>query len=132
MEPIRILLADDHLAVRAQIRARLSHEPAFAVVAEADNSKQAIECTLASRPDIVIMDPMMRDGMGIEAVRQIVSRLPDTVVVILTAFSDTAQQIELRRAGIRHILNKGIESKRLLQLLKDIGKCPDAGLPGID
>lgn len=120
--PIRILLADDHLKVRAQIRTRLSREPGFVIIGEAENSAQAVECALASKPNIVLIDPMMQDGLGLEATRQIAARLPETAVVVLTAFADTAQCIELRKAGTRQILNKGIESQRLVDTLRDVGK----------
>ncbi len=122
METIRILLADDHASVRAQIRARLGHEPRFEIVAEAEDSAQAVECALLLKPQIVLIDPMMRDGLGLEATRQIASRLPGTAVVVLTAFADTAQRIELRKAGTRYILNKGIESQRLVDILYEMGR----------
>jgi DNA-binding NarL/FixJ family response regulator len=121
MARIHILLADDHPGVRAQIRNRLSHEPDFNIVAEAENSAQAVECALSARPHIVLIDPMMRDGLGLDAIRQIAARLPETAVVVLTAFADTAQRIELRKAGTRHILNKGIESYRLVEILHELG-----------
>ncbi len=124
MKPIRVLLADDHASVRAQLRTRLSREDCIQIVAEADNSARTIECTLASRPDVVLIDPMMRDGMGIEATRQILTRLPQTIVVVLTAFADTYQQIELRKIGVTHILNKGIESQRLIEILRGIRPAP--------
>ena len=122
MKSIRILLADDHPGVRAQIRTRLGHEPVFEVVGEAENSAQAVECALALRPNVVLIDPMMRDGLGIDATRQIAAHLPETAVVVLTAFADTAQRIELRKAGTRAILNKGIESQRLVETLRELGK----------
>jgi DNA-binding NarL/FixJ family response regulator len=127
MAPIQILLADDHPGVRAQIRARLSHEPGLVIIGEAENSAQAVECALAARPHVVLIDPMMRDGLGLEATRQIAARLPQTAVVVLTAFADTAQRIELRKAGTRHILNKGIESQRLVAILNELGKRDEAG-----
>lgn len=120
MESIRILLADDHPSVRAQIRARLTHESQFQIVGEAESSAQAVECALALHPDVVLIDPMMRDGLGLDATRQITSLLPSVAVVVLTAFADTAQAIELRRAGTRLILNKGIESRRLVEILSQI------------
>lgn len=125
MTPIRILLADDHPKVRAQIRNRLSHEPGLLIIGDADNSAEAVECALAARPDVVLIDPMMQDGLGLEATRQIAARLPNTAVIVLTAFADTAQCIELRKAGTRHILNKGIESQRLVAILHDLGKTPN-------
>ncbi len=105
-----------------RIRARLSHECCFDIVGEAENSTQAVECALALKPQIVLIDPMMRDGLGLEATRQIASRLPETAVVVLTAFADTAQTIELRKAGTRYILNKGIESHRLVDILNEMGR----------
>ncbi len=121
MKPIRILLADDHPSVRAQIRARLSHESCFEIVGEAENSTQTVECAMTLKPHLVLIDPMMRDGLGIEATRQITTRLPQTAIVVLTAFADTAQRIELRKAGVRDILNKGIESQRLVETLRELG-----------
>ncbi|MGE5139081.1 MAG: response regulator transcription factor [Rudaea sp.] len=120
MDAIRILLADDHPAVRAQIRKRLAHEPDFAIVGEADCSASAVDCARELKPDIVLIDPMMQDGLGLNATRQIAALSQATAVVVLTAFSDTAQTIELRRAGTRHILNKGIESSRLVEVLRGI------------
>jgi DNA-binding NarL/FixJ family response regulator len=121
MAPIHILLADDHPGVREQIRARLSHETDILIIGEAVNSMEAVECALAARPHVVLIDPMMRDGLGLDATRQITSRLPETAVVVLTAFADTAQRIELRKAGTRFILNKGIESHRLVEILRELG-----------
>lgn len=121
MESISILLADDHTSVRALVRARLSRECGFKVVGEAENSMQAVECALALRPQIVLIDPMMRDGLGLEATRQIATRLPGIAIVVLTAFVDTAQSIELRKAGTRYILNKGIESRHLVEILHEVG-----------
>lgn len=122
MGTISILLADDHPGVRSQIRTRLSHEADLMIVGEADNSTQAVECALAARPDIVLIDPMMRDGLGLDATRQIASRLPGTSIVVLTAFADTAQRIELRKAGAKYILNKGVESQRLVEILHGLGR----------
>ena len=121
MKRIRILIADEHLSVRAQVFARLSREPHFEIVALADTSQQALECALAARPDIILMDPMMSDGLGLAALREISTRLPKIQLVVLSAFCDTAQRIELRKIGVTHILNKGIESHQLVGLLRSIG-----------
>lgn len=116
---IRILLADDHPKVRAQIRTRLSREADLDIVAEAGTSAQAVECALVYQPRVVLIDPMMHDGSGLEAVRHIAERLPATAVVVLTAFADTALQIDLRKLGVRQILAKDIESERLVRALRE-------------
>jgi len=115
MERIPIVIADDHLQVRTQIMARLSRETDFAIVGLADNSAATVACASATHPRIVLIDPMMGDGMGLDAIRQVRSNVPDAAIIVLTAFTDTAQKIELEKLGVRSILNKGIESHRLVE-----------------
>src|SRR5436305_12263198 len=89
-DKIRILLADSHTAVRKQLRTRLSHELEFEIVCEVDNSADLIECGRLNSPDILLVDPIMHDGFGLQSVQRLASQLPGTVIVILTAFTDTA------------------------------------------
>jgi DNA-binding NarL/FixJ family response regulator len=122
MDRIRILLADGHLALRAQIFARLIRERDFEIVAVADNSDQAVEWARRTRPDIVLIDPPVSDERGLAALREIRAALPNTAIIVLTAYCDTAQRIELNRIGVRHILNKGLESSELVALLRRVGE----------
>ncbi len=121
MKRIRILLADDHLPVRAQVFARLVREPDFEIVAVADNSGQAVEWALKTKPEIVVIDPVMRAGLGIQAICSIAAKLSNTAVIVLTACLDTAQRMELEKAGVRRILNKGIASCEFVEILREIG-----------
>jgi DNA-binding NarL/FixJ family response regulator len=70
-QPIRILLADDHVMLRQGTAEILSKEADIEVVGEADNGQQAIDLTLRLRPDIVVMDVRMPVLSGIEATRRI-------------------------------------------------------------
>lgn len=134
-DKIRILLADGHGTVRKQLRTRLSHEPEFEIVCEADNSADLIECAPLNNPDILLVDPIMRDGFGLQAVQRLALQLPGTAIVVLTAFTDTATDMVLRKMGVRHILTKDLDVQRLIDLLKSLKKVPDgdgtaaAGLP---
>lgn len=121
MESIAVLIADDHTKLRDLIHERLEREPDLQVVAVAGNSMQAVELALANHPRIVLIDPMMLDGLGLDAVRQIRSHLPEAIVVILTAFADTAQKMEWRRSGVEYILDKGIASADLIGILRRAG-----------
>src|SRR5581483_11923463 len=118
MERIPILLADCHLNVRAHILARLEREPAFAIVGVTETSRDTIAGVEATHPSILLIDPSMRDGNGLDAIRAIRAASPDTTVVVLSAFTDTAQKIELEKMGVRSILNKGIESYQLINTLR--------------
>jgi DNA-binding NarL/FixJ family response regulator len=117
MERIPIVIADDHLQVRTQILARLSREADLNIVGLADSSAATVACVNATQPQIVLIDPMMGDGMGLDAIRQVRAQVPDATIVVLTAFTDTAQKIELGKLGVRFIVNKGIESYQLVELL---------------
>lgn len=117
MERIAILIADEHLQVRAQIRARLEREAEFSIVALADSSVSAIGAANETHPRIVLIDPMMRDGLGLDAIRRLRADLPESRVVVLTAVTDTSQKIELHKLGVRFILSKGIESDKLVDVL---------------
>lgn len=129
MERIPILIADEHLQVRTQVLARLTRETDLQIVGLADTSASVIHCANETHPRIVLMDPMMRDGLGLDTIRRLRTELPDTEIVILTAFTDTAQKIELERLGVRFILNKGIESYKLVELLHQAADCTDRKTP---
>ena len=124
MEAIQIVLADDHTNVRELVGTRLRREVDMQIVAEAGNSAQSVECTLAQSPHLLLIDPMMQDGLGLDAVSEIAHRRPETVIVVLTAFTDTAMQMALHKLGVKHILAKGIESHRLVATLREAVNAP--------
>ena len=118
MERIPILIADEHLQVRTRVLERLEREADFDIVGVASDSSSAVRTANETHPRIVLIDPMMRDGLGLEAIRRLRTETPDAVIVVLSAFTDTAQKIELEKLGVRFILNKGIESYKLVETLQ--------------
>jgi len=121
MNPIRVMIADDHPQVRLQVRARLSREPGLEIAGEAAGSEQAIQCALDRRPDVILIDPIMSDGRGLVALDSIVTQLPQAAIVVLTAFADTAFRSALRKLGVRQILDKGIASEQLVEIIRAEG-----------
>ena len=115
---IRILLAEDHAQVRGQLVARLSRESDFELVAVAVDSIQALQKAQLNLPDVLLMDPMMKDGLGLATLRQLRTSLPNMIVVILTAVVDTTLKIRLKEMGMEHILSKGIPTSELLGELR--------------
>jgi DNA-binding NarL/FixJ family response regulator len=119
---IRILLADDHTQVQKQLVARLKREPDFDLVGVALNSAETFQSVNSKKPDMLLMDPMMQDGLGLATLRQMCSQEPDIIVFVLTAFVDTALEIQLRDMGVRQVLVKGISFSRLLSVLRSAVK----------
>src|SRR5687767_5202042 len=115
---IRILLADDHHLVREQLAIRLRREADFEIAGIASSSRETLQETQATRPHILLMDPLMRDGLGFATLRQVHASFPDLVIVVLTAYVDTALNMRFQQMGIRHVLTKGVISSQLLTELR--------------
>jgi DNA-binding NarL/FixJ family response regulator len=77
--------------------------------------------TYEKKPDLLLIDPIMRDGLGLAALRQICLQLPETTVVVLTAFIDTMLSVQLREIGVSYVLTKGVSTSRLLSILRSAG-----------
>ncbi|HEX6547046.1 MAG TPA: response regulator transcription factor [Bryobacteraceae bacterium] len=104
--PLRILLADDHTIMRNGLRLLLERQSDFAVVAEAENGRQAVELAARENPDIVIMDIGMPVLNGIEAAKRISADQPRTAVVILSMHSDESYILRALKSGARGYLLK--------------------------
>jgi DNA-binding NarL/FixJ family response regulator len=81
----QILIADDHDAVRSEIRAVLEQRSGWNVVAEAADGRTALGAALEARPDVAIVDFFMPRMTGVEVRRRIKEHLPETEVLIFTA-----------------------------------------------
>ena len=119
---IRILLADDHPQVRGQLVARLNRESDFELLGVAVDSFQALQQAQSNQPNLLLIDPMMRDGLGLATLRQLRASLPNMIVVILTAVVDTTLKIRLKEMGTEHILSKGIPTSELLEELRSAAR----------
>jgi len=102
MNPITVLLADDHMVVREGLRALLEAESDIEVVGEAETGRQAVALARKLLPAVVVMDIAMPLLNGLEATRQILMAAPKTRILILSAHGDDAyveQVTELGAAG---------------------------------
>jgi DNA-binding NarL/FixJ family response regulator len=117
--PIRVLLADDHAAIRAGMRLMLEQAPDIAVVAEAADGAVAIRQATALRPDVVLMDIRMPGTDGISATRAITSAdLAD--VLILTTFDLDDYIFGALRAGAAGFLLKSVEPAALVDAVRRV------------
>ena len=84
MNPIRILLAEDHETVRQGLRLLIEAQQGMQVVGEAGNGREAIARCAALKPDVVVMDVTMPEVNGLAATREIRAAGPSVAVVALT------------------------------------------------
>lgn len=99
VEPLRILLADDHTVVRQGLRKLLEEYEDWEVVAEAGDGREAVRLAEQHKPDVVVIDVAMPLLNGIEATRQIVHRLPGVSVLVLSMHADAAYVNQIVEAG---------------------------------
>ena len=119
MEPIKVLLADDHAVVRQGLRALLEAQSDIAIVGEAETGRQALRLTLELRPDVVIMDVAMPILNGLEAMRQILKATPATRVVILSSYSDDEYVYQATEAGAAGYLLKQTAATDLVRAIRE-------------
>ncbi|MFF5077836.1 response regulator [Actinoplanes sp. NPDC000266] len=116
---IRVLLADDHAAIRAGLRLMLEQAPDIAVVGEAADGAVALRQASALRPDVVLMDIRMPGTDGISATRSITAAgLAD--VLILTTFDLDEYVFGALRAGAAGFLLKSVEPADLIAAVRHV------------
>jgi DNA-binding NarL/FixJ family response regulator len=99
MEPIRVVLADDHRLVRSGIRALLDRFEDVEVIGEAANGREVLEVVDEQRPDIVLMDIAMPELNGLEAARRIHQQYPNTRVLLLSMYDNEEYVAEALAVG---------------------------------
>ena len=120
MNPVQILIADDHEVVRKGLKSLLESEPGLEVVGEASNGREAVEKTIAARPDVVVLDIGMPELNGLEATRRIVRSAPRTEVLILTVYETEEVIREVLRAGARGYVLKSDAGRLLLSAVEAV------------
>jgi len=122
MDPIRILLADDHRFFRDGVRALLETMADFVVVGEATNGEEAVEKAAQHAPDVVLMDLQMPGLNGVEATRRILRTRPQTGIILVTMFEDTDSVLAAMRAGARGYILKDADEDVLLRSIRAVAK----------
>jgi DNA-binding NarL/FixJ family response regulator len=120
INPLRIILADDHALFRRGVKALLSSHPQYSIIGEAANGCEALELAQLTHPDVVLMDIDMPGMNGLKATRLIKASLPKTAVVILTVSDYESQLFEAIKCGASGYLLKNLEPDELYDMLEKL------------
>jgi DNA-binding NarL/FixJ family response regulator len=120
MEPITVLIADDHQLFRDGVRALLDAQPDMECVGEATNGEEVLRLSAEIQPDVVLMDVQMPGMSGVEATRNIVSSSPHIRVLMVTMFEDDALVFAAMRAGARGYLLKGTRHEDMVRAIRAV------------
>src|SRR5947208_2201403 len=122
MEPIRLLIADDHPFFRDGLRVLLEATPETAVVGEAADGDAVIALAERLQPDVILMDLKMPGANGIEATRRILAASPHVAVLVVTMYEDDDSVFAALRAGARGYLLKGADEEELLRAIRGVAR----------
>jgi len=117
-DPIRILIADDHLIIRQSLRLILETEPDFGLVGEADDGLKAAQMAAELEPDVILMDLRMPNMDGITAIEHIRKAQPQIAIVILTTFNEDELMLRGLRAGAKGFLLKDTDRSTLFESIR--------------
>jgi DNA-binding NarL/FixJ family response regulator len=120
LNPIRILLADDHTVIRRGLRALLERQSGFTIVAEAADGREAVELAATLDPDVAVVDIGMPNVNGIEAAGRITDKRPETAVVILSMHADESYVLRALKSGARGYLLKDSPEEDLINAINAV------------
>lgn len=118
--PIRILIAEDHLVARVGVSTIVNTQPDMTVVAEAANGQQAVELYRATRPDVTLMDMRMPVMNGVEAVTAIREEFPQARVIALTTYGGDEDIRRALASGVQSYLTKDVLHDELLKAIRAV------------
>ena len=117
---IRVVIAEDHLMVRAGIRALLEKAGDIHVMGEASNGQEAVDMTQELKPDVLIMDIMMPRMNGIQAAENIRDLKLPTNILILSMYTDEGFVHQALKCGVKGYVLKSSVSDELIQAVRAI------------
>jgi DNA-binding NarL/FixJ family response regulator len=116
---LRVMLVDDHALVRSAVRGALD-APDIEVVGEASSAEAALDEALRVRPDVILLDVDMPGMSGLQLIRELRPRLPDTQIVMLSVSGDDRNVLEAMRHGAAGYLTKDLGPEALQRAVRGI------------
>jgi DNA-binding NarL/FixJ family response regulator len=122
VEPLRVVVADDHPVVRDGLRLAMLGLEEAEVVGEAPNGAEVVRLAADLQPDVVVMDLHMPELSGVEATRRIVQASPHVAVLVLTMYDDDTSVFAAMRAGARGYLLKGADQDEIIRAVQAVAR----------
>jgi len=120
MEQIGLLIVDDHVVVRKGIEMIVNTIPSIQIVGEAEDGLSAVRQAASLQPDVILMDLVMPDGDGIDAIAEIKRDYPHIKIIVLTTYEDKLRINAAIDAGADGYLLKNADGKELLQAIQQV------------
>ena len=119
-DKVRIVLADDHTILREGLRALLTADDEIVVVGEAQDGREAVRCVERLEPDLLLMDLSMPRMSGMDAIREIKKRYPDTRIIALTVHKTEEYLLTTLQAGADGYVLKDATHDELVMAIRTV------------
>lgn len=120
MNPIQVMLVDDHAVVRMGFRMLLESASDIRVVAEAENGEQSVRLYMQHHPDVVVMDITMPGIGGLEAIERIIAKESQARILVLSAHEDSVHPKRVLNAGAMGYLTKRSAAEELIKAIRTV------------
>jgi DNA-binding NarL/FixJ family response regulator len=120
MDPVTVLVVDDHPLYREGVQAALSGQVDLVVVGAAGNAAETLAICRAACPEVILLDINLPDMSGIQAAREILALCPDCAVIALTAYDEDAYMIAVAESGARGYLLKSATDAEIVNAVRAV------------
>jgi NarL family two-component system response regulator LiaR len=119
-EKIRVLVVDDHPVVRRGIRSLMAEEPDITVIGEAVNGRDALEQVEKLQPDVILMDLVMPEMNGVDAIQAITASHPEMRILVMTSFAADDKVFPSIKAGALGYILKDSDPEDLVRMIHQV------------
>jgi DNA-binding NarL/FixJ family response regulator len=116
----RVFLVDDHPLVRERLGELIAREPDLVVCGEAEDVPQALAAIVETRPDVVVLDISLKQGSGLELLKDLQAQRPDLPVLVLSMHDESLYALRALRAGALGYITKLEPSKAVLTAMRQV------------
>lgn len=115
-----VFIVDDHPLVREWLANLIHQQPDFLVCGEAEKASSALQNMISLKPDVAIVDISLKEGSGLELIKEIKVNLPAIAVIVLSMHDETLYAERAIRAGARGYIMKRETTKRIIEAIRAV------------
>lgn len=118
--PVRVMIVDDHPAIREGLAARVRAQPDMVVCGEAADVRGALRLAASARPDVMIVDLVLKDGSGLDLIKELAARHSRVKSLAHSMYDESAYAVRCLQAGARGYITKASEADDFIGAIRTV------------
>jgi DNA-binding NarL/FixJ family response regulator len=116
----KILIADEHAASQKAMQVLFTDQPDFIVVGLINDASQAVKLATKTRPDLVMIDMVLPRAGGVQAVQEIKSQLPQTALLVCSAYAEKSYILQMLQSGVQGYILKSASKEEIINAARTV------------